>query len=72
MTRLPQRNGFSGGEAAAIGPPLARRRSRARAALLRAMFAPLARLVLRDARLGTALTGAGTPADSRPSRRSNE
>lgn len=49
--------------AATIGPPLARRRSRIRAALLWLMFAPLATLVSRGERLGIALTGAGTPAD---------
>lgn len=47
--------------AAAIGPPLARRRSRVRALALWVMFSPLAAMVRMGEPLGIALTGAGTP-----------
>jgi len=49
--------------AAAIGPPLARRRSRARALVLKLMFAPLAALVRAGEPVGVRLTGAGTAVD---------
>jgi len=47
--------------AAAIGPPLARRRGRLRAAALTLLFAPLAAVVRAGEPIGVRLTGAGTP-----------
>jgi len=61
MRAMPQLVAF----AAAVGPPLARRRhGPLRAAALWAMFAPIAALVRRGEPLGLALTGAGTPLNS--------
>jgi len=49
--------------AAILGTRLARRRSKARALALSAMFTPLATLVRAGEPLGVRLTGAGTPVD---------
>lgn len=48
------------GFAAAIAPPIARRRGRGRALAVRALFTPLAALVRAGEPAGLALTGAGT------------
>ncbi|HWT95415.1 MAG TPA: nuclear transport factor 2 family protein [Solirubrobacteraceae bacterium] len=51
--------------AAILGPPLAARRSRARAIALKALFAPLALFVNAGEPLGVRLSGAGEPVDPR-------
>lgn len=51
--------------AAVLGPPLAARRSRARALAVKALFAPVALLVGAGEPLGVRLAGAGTPVDPR-------